>query len=59
MCCCPLGALDPRSVYPSPLGTIQLKSCVFGLLRPVVSGSLEGWAKERGRAVGGPDWELE
>lgn len=43
MCCCPLGALGPRSAYPSPLGTIQLKSCVFGLLRPVVSISLEGW----------------
>lgn len=43
MCCCPLGALDPHSAYPSLLGTTRLKSCVSGLLRPVVSGFLEDW----------------
>lgn len=58
MCCCHLGALDPCSVYPSPLGTTRLKSCVFGPLRPVVSVSLNGWA--RGMSRGGSlDWELE
>ena len=59
MCCCPLGALDPHSACPSPLGTTQLKTCVFALLRPVVSESLEGVVRRSVRVVWNTDWELE
>lgn len=54
----PLGPWTPQCLSFS-LGTTQLKTCVFTLLRPVVARPLEGLVRRRVRVVWNTDWELE